>query len=90
MSTSQAMKKMHFEMPIRANPEEIWNVVVDDKNFRELSSAFHEGSNFEGGWEKGNTIRFLALNEKGEQEGMVGEIAESRKYSTIIMSEKKK
>jgi hypothetical protein len=77
------MRKMHFEISIRASPEEVWNAVVDDKNFREWSSPFHEGSYFEGGWEKGNTIRFLALNEKGEKEGMVSEIAESRKYSFI-------
>ena len=28
-----------------------------------------KGSYFEGGWEKGDTIRFLALNENGEKEG---------------------
>jgi hypothetical protein len=77
------MKKMHFEISIRASPERVWNAIVDDKNFREWTSAFHEGSYFEGSWEKGNAIRFLALNEKGEKEGMVSEIAESRKYSFI-------
>lgn len=77
------MKKMHFEILIRAKPEEVWNAVVDDKNYREWTSPFHEGSYFEGGWDKGDKIRFLALNEKGEKEGMVSEIAESRKYSFI-------
>jgi len=78
-----AMKRMHFEISIRATPEEVWDAVVDDKKYREWTSPFHEGSYFEGGWEKGDKIRFLALNEKGEKEGMVSEIAESRKYSFI-------
>lgn len=77
------MKKMHFEIPIRASREKVWNAIVDDKNYREWTNVFSEGSYFEGGWEKGDTIRFLALNEKGKKEGMVSEIAESRKPSFI-------
>ena len=77
------MRKMHFEISIRASPENVWNAIVDDTNYKEWTSVFHEGSYFEGGWEKGDAIRFLALNERGEKEGMVSEIAESRKYSFI-------
>ena len=77
------MRKMHFEISIRASPEEVWNAIVDDKSYREWTSPFHEGSFFEGGWEKGDAIRFLALNEKDQKEGMVSEIAESRKCSFI-------
>jgi hypothetical protein len=77
------MRKMHFEVSIGAKPEEVWDAIVDDEKYREWASPFHEGSYFEGGWEKGDAIRFLALNEKGEKEGMVSEIAESRKYSFI-------
>jgi hypothetical protein len=77
------MRKMHFEVSIRASPEEVWNAIVNDEKYREWTSVFHAGSYFEGGWEKGDKIRFLALNEKGEKEGMLSEIAESRKYSYI-------
>lgn len=77
------MKKMHFEIIIHAKPEEVWDAIVDDKKYREWTSAFYEGSYFEGGWNKGDKIRFLALNEKGEKEGMFAEIAESKKYSFI-------
>jgi hypothetical protein len=77
------MRKMHFEILINANPEQVWNAIVDDRKYREWTSPFHEGSYFEGGWNKGDKIRFLALNEKGEKEGMFSEIAESRKYSFI-------
>ncbi len=77
------MRKMHFEILVKAKPEEVWNAIVDDKKYREWTSAFHEGSYFEGGWNKGDKIQFLAVNEKGEKEGMFSEIAESRKPSFI-------
>ena len=41
------MRKMHFEISIRASPEEVWNAIVDDKSYREWTSPFHEGSFFE-------------------------------------------
>lgn len=77
------MRKMHFEILINAKPEEVWNAIVEDKKYREWTSAFQEGSYFEGGWNKGDKIQFLALDEKGEKEGMFSEIAESKKPSFI-------
>ena len=74
-----SMRKMHFEILVKAKPEEVWNAIVDDRKYREWTSAFQEGSYFEGGWNKGDKIQFLAVNEKGEKEGMFSEIAESRK-----------
>ncbi|MBN1551597.1 SRPBCC domain-containing protein [bacterium] len=77
------MVKMQFEVSIRANSKNVWDAVVDDKKFREWTRVFNENSHFEGGWEKGAKIRFLGTSEKGEKEGMVSEIAESRRYSFI-------
>jgi hypothetical protein len=77
------MKKMHFEIITNASPEKVWDAIVDDKKYREWTSIFHEGSYFEGGWNKGDKIKFLTLNEKGEKEDMFSEIAESKKYSSI-------
>jgi uncharacterized protein YndB with AHSA1/START domain len=70
---------MHFEIQINASPEKVWDAVVDHEKYREWTSVFHEGSYFEGGWETGDKIQFIALNEKGEKEGMFSEIAESKK-----------
>lgn len=72
------MKKLNFEIDIHASREIVWDAVVNDEKYRLWTSAFHEGSYFEGGWNTGNVIRFIALNEKGEKEGMLSEIAESR------------
>jgi hypothetical protein len=77
------MKKLHFETTIHASPEKVWNSIVDDKKFRKWTVAFHEGSYFEGGWEKGDDIRFLVRDEKGGKMGMVAKIEESKKYSYI-------
>lgn len=77
------MKKLHFETTIHANPEKVWNSIVDEKKFQKWTEAFQEGSYFEGGWEKGDTIRFMARDEKGEKMGMVAKIAESKKYSFL-------
>ncbi len=74
---------MHFEILINAEPDDVWDAIVDDKKYREWTSVFHEGSYFEGGWNKGDKIRFLALNGKGEKEGMFSEITESRKPNFI-------
>lgn len=71
------MKKINLVITINAPREVVWDAIVNDAKFRLWTSAFQESSYFEGGWNKGDTIRFLATNEKGEKEGMVSEIAES-------------
>lgn len=72
------MKKLNLEVLINAPAEKVWDAVVNVKKYEKWTSAFHEGSTFEGGWNKGDSIRFWALNEDGKKEGMVSEIAESR------------
>ncbi|MCW4001264.1 MAG: SRPBCC domain-containing protein [Candidatus Bathyarchaeota archaeon] len=71
--------KLHYEIMIEASPEEVWDAIVDDAKYRQWTRVFQEGSYFEGGWEKGDKIRFLSTNAKGEKEGMIAEIAESQK-----------
>lgn len=77
------MKKLHFEILIDAPAEKVWDAVVDDAKYREWTTAFSPGSFFEGGWNKGDTIRFLAIDDNGEKGGMLSEIAESKKYTFI-------
>ena len=71
------MKKINLNITINASRESVWDAIVDDSKFRLWTSAFTEGSYFEGGWNKGDAIRFMAINKQGEKEGMVSEIAES-------------
>jgi hypothetical protein len=73
------MKKLHFEVVINAPRERVWDNVVNDEPYRKWAGIFMPGSYFEGSWEKGARIRFLALSAAGEPEGMFSEIAESRR-----------
>lgn len=71
------MKKLNLDIIIDASPEQVWDSIVDPVKYRKWTSAFGEGCYFEGGWNKGDSIHFLAVNEAGGLEGMVSEIAES-------------
>jgi hypothetical protein len=77
------MKKLHFSIEIDASPEHVWEAIVNDVPYREWTEAFCAGSRFKGGWNKGDAIRFFAGDENGELEGMISEIAESRKPEYI-------
>lgn len=77
------MRKLHFEIMIRAKPEAVWQAIIGEQSFREWTKPFNEQSHFVGGWNQGDAIRFIGLNEKGEEEGMVSEIAESRPYEHL-------
>lgn len=72
------MKKIKMDIEINAPREAVWDAIVNNVKYRLWTSAFAEGSFFEGGWNKGDVIRFLGINKEGRKEGMVAEIAESR------------
>jgi hypothetical protein len=71
------MKKLTLDVLILASPEQVWDAVVNDGKYRKWTSVFQEGSCFEGGWNKGDAIRFIAFDKEGVKQGMVSEIAES-------------
>lgn len=77
------MQKIRFDVLIEAAPEKVWDAVIGEREFREWTRPFNEHSRFEGGWSKGERIRFLGTNDKGETEGMVAEIAESDRPSYL-------
>lgn len=71
------MRKIIKSIDIRASREAVWAAVINDAKYRLWASAFGEGSYFEGGWQEGDTIRFLALDEEGRRMGMVSQIVVS-------------
>ncbi|HET7360664.1 MAG TPA: SRPBCC domain-containing protein [Salinimicrobium sp.] len=73
------MKTLHFTKTMDAPKEKVWNTMLEDKTYREWTSAFNEGSYYEGSWEKGSKILFLGP----EGSGMVSVIAENRPYEFI-------
>lgn len=72
------MKKIKQEITIDASQSAIWSAITEKENYEKWAVAFTPGSYFEGGWNTGDSIRFLIVNKKGLTEGMVSEIAESR------------
>ena len=73
------MKKIHMTTTIHAPRETVWKTMLSPDTYRTWTSAFTEGSYYEGSWEKGEKIRFLAPG----GDGMVSEIAENRPHEFI-------
>ena len=68
------MTTQHFDIFIHAPPETVWRSMLFSPNYERWTSAFCEGSRFEGSWKAGDAIRFLDPGGNG----MVSEIAEHR------------
>lgn len=73
------LKRVQFSTTIAAPVSTVYRVMIDPDTYRDWTSAFAEGSRYEGSWDKGQRICFLA-NAEG---GMVSEIAENRKNDFI-------
>jgi len=67
------MDKLEFKALINAPREKVWEILWNDKTYREWTSVFSEGSHAVSDWKKGSKILFLGENGSG----MVSRIAES-------------
>ena len=77
------MKKLHFEIKINAPVKKVWDTMLEDKTYREWTSAFNPGGYFDGSWDKGSDIRFLGAEDDGTVSGMISKIAENRQYEFV-------
>lgn len=78
------MEKLHFSIEIKAPKEKVWHTMLDDKTYREWTTAFNPGSYYKGDWSKGSKILFLGPDpETGVEGGMVSRIAENKPYEFI-------
>lgn len=68
------LKRIQFSTTISAPVSTVYKLMIAPDTYRDWTSAFAEGSRYEGSWDKGQRICFLA-NAEG---GMVSEIAENR------------
>jgi uncharacterized protein YndB with AHSA1/START domain len=78
------MKKLHYTITIGASRQQVWDTMLAPDTYRQWTSAFCEGSYYEGSWEKSSTIRFLSPS----GEGMRAEIAENRPLEFISILHK--
>lgn len=68
------MQKLTFSELINAKPAQVWHALWDDANYRNWTTAFHEGSYAESDWNEGSDIRFLGPGGGG----MFSRIAEKK------------
>lgn len=69
-----SVKRIRFSQTIAAPPSRVYALMIGTESYRLWTSAFIDGSYFEGSWAQGERIRFLSFS----GDGMVAEIAECR------------
>lgn len=67
------MKTLKYKVEIEAPAEKVWSALIDSEDFKVWCAAFAPGSFFEGNWETGAEILFLA-------EGMGGTVAKIKEF----------
>lgn len=78
------MEKLTFTTVIKAPKEKVWHTMLDDATYRQWTKPFNEGSRYEGKWETGSEMRFIGVDENGqEMGGMYSQIKEARPYEFV-------
>jgi uncharacterized protein YndB with AHSA1/START domain len=77
------VKTLTFVIVIHADKTKVWNLMLQDKTYREWTGEFHAGSYYEGTWNTGSEIRFLGPNDDGTLGGMYSRIRENRPFDFI-------
>lgn len=70
------METIYFSAHINAPREKLWDIMLNKGTYEEWAKAFGEGSRYEGDWNEGSEIKFLA-GDSGM--GMASRIKESRR-----------
>lgn len=79
------MEKLQFSTRINAPVQTVWSTMLDDATYREWTSAFYEGSYYEGDWNQGSEIRFLGPDDNGSTGGMLATVEESRPHEFVSL-----
>ena len=67
-------KRLQFSTIIEAPASHVYERMIDPESYQDWTSAFAEGSRFDGSWDQGERIRFVGPS----GDGIVSEIAENR------------
>lgn len=73
------VKRIQFSIDIAAPAARVYELMIGETSYVDWTSAFGEGSHYQGSWQSGDRIRFLGSS----GEGMVAEIAENRPHEFI-------
>jgi hypothetical protein len=75
------VKKIQFSARIAAPRPLVWDTLLGPETYRDWTSAFEEGSYYEGSWDEGQKIRFMAPDGKG----MVARVAKNRLHEFLSL-----
>ncbi len=79
------MKTLEFSILVNAPVEKVWEVMLADRTYRIWTEPFMPGSHFDGSWDEGSKIKFLAADKDGKLGGMVSRIKENTKHEKVVI-----
>lgn len=59
------MEQLSYEIEINAEPEKVWSVLWSEITYRQWTTAFTEGSFYEGALEENSIVKFLDPKNNG-------------------------
>jgi len=77
VEASPKLEVINFEISINAPAEKVFNLMLEDKTYREWTAAFNPSSYYKGSWDKGSKILFVGEDKDGNIGGMVSKIREN-------------
>ena len=77
------MQTITLSTTINAPVSKVWKTMLEHPTYEMWTEAFHVGSTYEGSWDKGSDIRFIALNDEGQKEGMISRVKENIPHQYI-------
>lgn len=76
---SPPMKTLTFDVTIKAPRHLVWSTMLGAETYKAWAAAFSEGTYYQGSWNVGEKILFLATS----GDGMVSVIAENRTHEFV-------
>ena len=73
------MKKLHYDATIAAPRALVWDTMLAPDTYQQWTAEFMPGSYYEGSWDEGSRIRFLAP----DGTGMISVIATNRPHEFV-------
>jgi uncharacterized protein YndB with AHSA1/START domain len=77
VEASPKLEVISFEISINAPAEKVFNLMLEDKTYREWTAEFNPSSYYKGSWDKGSKILFVGTDKDGKTGGMVSRIREN-------------
>ncbi len=82
------METQQFSIVINAPKEKVWHTMLDLDTYKIWAEPFMPGSYYEGDWNQGSKMLFLAPDDKGKLSGMLSQIKESKPYDFVSIETK--